>query len=168
MEQEENIPKQHGFKTPDGYLDGLKDRLGNLSALKSLPKEPGFRVPEGYFESLEDRILQQLAQPAKVRTLWYRHNSARAAMAAAAILLLAWFVIQPSDSDAQELPEATEVAAYLNSEAVELNTDELLGYLEEDDLDMLFEEDTLVELDELESYILENIDDSELLIEIQQ
>lgn len=168
MEQEENIPKQHGFNTPDGYLDGLEERLSNLSALESLPKEPGFQVPEGYFESLEDRILKQIEPTTKVRTLWYQRSYVRASMAAAAILLLALFVIEPGGTDSLELPETAEVAAYLDSEAVDLNADELLGYLEEDELDGLFEDETLVELDELESYILENLDDSELLIEIQQ
>ena len=168
MARQDNIPEQHGFQIPEGYLDGLEERLESLSTLERLPQDPGFELPDGYFESLEDRIMSKVQNTPKVRSLWFQKSQVQLGMAAAALLLLALFIVQPTDLDGVELPEASEVAAYLESEALELTTDDLLGYMEESELDELFADETLVELEELETYILENLDDSELLIELQQ
>ena len=56
---------------------------------------------------------------------------------------------------------------YLEEEALDLSTDELIAYMDESQLEDLLEEPLAGE-DELENYLIEYIDDTELLIELQQ
>ena len=53
--------KNNGFKTPEDYFEGLKDKLLDLSEDDSLlPKEDGFVTPEGYFETLKEKITDKI------------------------------------------------------------------------------------------------------------
>ncbi|NNL83979.1 MAG: hypothetical protein HKP28_11370, partial [Winogradskyella sp.] len=46
--------KKEGFKLPEGYFEGLTDRILERVAedTSDLPQKEGFTVPEGYFDSL--------------------------------------------------------------------------------------------------------------------
>lgn len=88
-------------------------------------------------------------------------------MAAAAACLLALLIWNPESSDELVWPEDSELVAYLETEGVDLSSDELVDYLDEDQLEALLEQ-PIGELQDLEAYILDNLDDTELLIELQQ
>ncbi len=51
--------RKNPFKTPEGYFEGLPDRLMDRISEKGprIPENDGFRVPDGYFEGLHDKIL---------------------------------------------------------------------------------------------------------------
>ncbi|MBT8312424.1 MAG: hypothetical protein HKP23_06290, partial [Flavobacteriaceae bacterium] len=50
--------KKEGFKLPEGYFEGLTDRILERVAedTSDLPEKEGFTVPEGYFDSLNERV----------------------------------------------------------------------------------------------------------------
>lgn len=168
MKNKEELPKKTGFQAPEGYFGQLEDSLMEHSQ-SGIPKEAGFKVPEAYFESLADRVLENIEHETPVVQLQTkaRKSTYRWVMTAAAACLLALLVWNPSSDDEAIWPEASELIAYLETEGMDLTSDELVDFLDEDQLEALLEE-PIGELQELEAYLIDNLDDSELLIELQQ
>ena len=85
------ISKNDGFKTPEGYFEGLTDRI--LSKMEDesadLPKSDGFQVPDGYFDSVNKEILSKLERPEpKVVKLYPYKKLLYTAASIAAVLLI--------------------------------------------------------------------------------
>lgn len=168
MKNDKDIPKQSGFAAPDGYLDDLEDRLMEHAAT-TLPEETGFVVPDGYFDGLEEQIMQRLKPevavvPISAGAKWVKLRWAVSAIAACLVGFLLWN--QGSEPEA-DWPDAAEMLSYLEEEAMDLSDDDLLGYLNEGELEELLQT-PMAEEDELELYLIDHLDDTELLIELQQ
>lgn len=164
MKQKKNI---HGFQVPQDYFDTLEERIMQNVAMDKLPKETGMRVPEGYFEQLESRIANTIIKSEekkeskllKINTWWH------VAVAACAVGLGLWLLPEKSDAD-------------LNNNSM-VNTEFTLDYYIEDMLSDMPDEGfyNLIEVSELEAssfsktiskqeleeYLMENLDLSTLL-----
>ena len=161
---------EHGFKTPDDYFKSLEDRLDSLIDQESLPANTGFKAPEGYFDALEDRILSRMdgaATPPETGRVIPLHQNrfVRIAVAVAAIVVLMIMVLRPDSSPVDDFQN-------IDMAQIETYVEEQMMW-DEYDLVPLMEESELVELDnpemfdneDLQEYLLENIDDTSLLIE---
>jgi len=57
------LPKNTGFKTPEGYFEGVTDRM--LDRIKNeevagFPEKDGFKIPEGYMEKVQKEVLSKV------------------------------------------------------------------------------------------------------------
>ncbi len=132
-------------------------------------KKNPFEVPEGYFDSLEDRIMDRISSEKEdTREIQLRPWVAYAA--AAAIALLVIFFLIPNSDEANNSPE--QILTEVSTEAIveylaytEITSSEILDQaqftnidadslqwnnsldLEPDEIDLLIEEYSLIELD---------------------
>ncbi len=166
---EDNKEKyEHGFKAPEGYFDKFEDNLFNLLELEDLPKESGFKVPEGYFDGLENTILQKVKEEPKEtkviplfrrRVVWYS-----ASVAAAVALLFTFIYNPPVEGDEEDIPLA-EIEAYIDQDIASFDSYDLAQVLTDEELEGLEIENNYLLDEDLEDYILDNLDDPTILIE---
>ncbi|MBX2829165.1 MAG: hypothetical protein KTR22_13445 [Flavobacteriaceae bacterium] len=169
---EDNKEKyQHGFKVPEGYFDSVEDRLFDALDLEELLKETGFEVPEGYFDGLEDKILEKVQdapQETKVisifrqKVFWYT-----ASVAASAAIIVMLFFKPAGGEEEMDLNEPTlaEIEAYLDQDPTAIDSYDLAQVLTDEDWEVLETENTYLDEESLEEYILDNIDDPTIFIE---
>lgn len=159
--------KENGFKTPEGYFDGLTDRIMDRIGKESdaRPEAEGFKVPDGYFDSLSDKILEKVAQPEpKVVKLYpYRKYLITAASIAAVVVIFIGLQWQGNQGLSFEDIANMELEEYLDQNASGISTYELaeLMPIEEVELDDILEsewdeenivdylDDTIDDIDEL-------------------
>ena len=155
----------HGFNAPDDYFEGFEERLFSKLKEAELPKKHGFDVPNGYFEDLEERILQNVAEEniVKVIPLFKRKTFIYAVSVAACAALV--FSIYTKNTN-EEIPlRIADIEAYINGDAMDLDSYDIAQLLSEDELDNLTFENEIFSQENLEDYLLENLDDTTLLIE---
>ncbi|PKA83918.1 hypothetical protein ATE92_2087 [Ulvibacter sp. MAR_2010_11] len=167
MKQEEEKYK-HGFKVPKGYFEGFEKRLFDSSQTNELPQQSGFKVPEGYFEQLEENVLQKAASaeaPSKVVSL-LNNSYTRYVVAIAAALVLLFSVIKLNQSGTNTFQEI-EISSI--SDYIEGNSDfdvyDVMALMQDDEISGITLENNLLSKDLIESYLLDTIDESALLIE---
>jgi len=162
----ENKKHTHGFKMPEGYLDNLEERLLSKIKEESLPKETGFSVPEGYFESVDEKVMQQIAaeknDPKVISLLSRKALFYVAGVAACAVLIVSIVTSAPNEGEAvtQE-----DVSNYIDDDNLDFDAYDIASLFQEEDLSNVFLEDNLFSEENLEDYLLENLDDTEFLIE---
>ena len=152
--------KNKGFKTPEGYFDGLNEKvLQRLSEEeRSVPGNEGFSLPEDYFKSFNDRIKDRIEpQETKVVRLHpYRRYWVAAASIAAIFLLAVLIPWKGAEAPSFGTLANADIEAYLDAGDLDLSTYELAEYLAEESL---MESDLLEERVEEEN-ILEYLDDT--------
>lgn len=161
--------KKHtsGFRIPKNYFEEFEDVLFTKLSERDIPSAPGFKVPEGYFENVEDKTFQRLLPVKKefsVISLSRQNMVYIAGIAAVFILFFTLFnLYAPAHTDMNML-QLTTIESYIDEGNLDLNAYEITGLLGEEisSLDAgthLFSEETL------ENYLLEDIDETLLLIE---
>ncbi|WP_223551591.1 MULTISPECIES: hypothetical protein [Aestuariivivens] len=159
--------KSTGFKTPVGYFETFDDKV--LSSIKpnrklKFAETSGFNVPKNYFKNLEDKLIDKVStnDKTKVIALFSKKQLLYASsIAAAMIVFLNVFVFnsQPSFNTL----ETQTVENFLIDENI--SSYELAILLTEEELT----EDTFVdynlEKENLEEYLLNNVDIETILIE---
>ena len=164
MNQEEEKYK-HGLKVPKGYFESFDERLADKIYEEALPKNTGFKVPDGYFDTLEDQILSQVQQEKIVKVVpLYKRKSVVYITSIAACLALVFAIFTPKDTDEAAL-EVADIEAYFNEGNIDYNSTDIAQLLSDDDLESVALENSDLSLESLEEYLLENIDDTTLLIE---
>lgn len=163
MKKEEKY--NHGFKAPEDYFEGFEERLFSKIKEAELPKQHGFDVPYGYFENLEERILQNVSQEktVKVIPLFKRKTFIYAASIAACAALV--FSIYTGNTGGEKPLQIADIEAYINSDSMDLDSYDIAQILSEDELDNLTLENEIFSQESIEEYLLENLDDTTLLIE---
>lgn len=162
--------KKHssGFNIPKDYFEDFEDRLFSKLSEDKLPKETGFNVPDGYFEQLEERLESKINESEKKtkiiplftkRTLYYA-----AAIAACAVLVFS-LVNNTISINNLETIEISSIESYIDEGYLGIDSYDLSSLLMEDDLLTITPESNLFSEETLEEYLLENIDDSSILIE---
>ena len=157
--------KSTGFKTPDHYFesfeDKLFDKLSKASKIQGI-ETTGLKVPKDYFDTVEENVFTKLnKKEAPIVRLNTRKKLYYISGIAAALLLM--------------------FAIFINNGAEEISAEMVQTYFEESDLDsydlaellvdaeMLEEDFQLTEPeyneDNLESYLLENVDIESMLQE---
>ncbi|NND88095.1 MAG: hypothetical protein HKM28_02485 [Flavobacteriaceae bacterium] len=160
--------KKHtqGFQVEKDYFDSFEERMMLKLKESKLPKQQGFTTPPSYFESLEERICDRLNEndrKTKVIPFVYRKSFRIAVSMAACVALLVTIVLSQNETSDEALNLAT-ITEYIDEGYLELSDEELGSLLNEDDLSQM----TLIPMENTESiedYLLEHLDENNLLIE---
>jgi len=165
----ENKKNIHGFKAPEDYFKTFEERLFSKMEEGNLPKEAGFKVPDEYFSGLEASIMKKVnasEKQAKVIPLFQRRVLLYVASIAAcvAILLLAVKTKNNLNGDFNEI-QLTVLDDYIEDGNLDLDTYEVMAMLGDDEITAINIENDFFSEENLEEYLLENIDDNTLLIE---
>ena len=163
MKKEEKY--NHGFKAPEDYFQDFEERLFSKLKEAELPKDHGFDVPDGYFENLEERIQQNVTQEktVKVIPLLKRKTFIYAVSVAACAALV--FSIYTKNTSEEILLQIADIEAYIEGDAIDLDSYDIAQLLSEDELDNLGLENEIFSQENLEDYLIENLDDTYLIIE---
>ncbi|NND63479.1 MAG: hypothetical protein HKN48_09835 [Flavobacteriaceae bacterium] len=156
---------KHGFKTPEDYFENLEERLFTNLNSEQLPEKSGFGVPQGYFDTLEEKVMEKVkleAQP-KVVSIFRRKTFIYAASIAACAALV-FTLYTPSTITGDDI-QLSEIEEYIESDQLDLDTYDIAQLLTDDDIEGLTLDEELFSEETLETYLLENIDDTSLLIE---
>jgi len=159
-----NKIKNSGFTAPKDYFKNFEDTIMSHAKLKDSISNSGFEVPDGYFENLEDSIMQKVSErdTTKVIPLFTRRNLIYISGVAAAILLFFNLSIFNNDITFDSLDIET-VENYIIDEGI--NSYEIAALLTEEDLlDSDFVENDYSD-ETIETYILDNLDIEDLIIE---
>lgn len=154
------LPKNSGFKIPEGYLEGftekLLDKLGEKTS--GIPDKEGFKVPETYFEDLNERLLEQVSnsETKVVKLHPYRKYYLVAASMAAIVLLLIGLQWQGNENLTFEDLAGSDIETYLDGNDLELSSYEIAEMLPIDDLQF----NDILEENLDEENIIEYLDDA--------
>lgn len=163
-------PKKHihGFDVPEEYFDTLEERIMQNIAMENLPEETGMQVPENYFEQVTSRILAKTSSSKNKKVKTIRLNPWRTVAATAAILVLGMWLLAEKNELQPSKPNLVHTEYSLEHYMEELVSDmsdaSLYNLIEDKDLvqkQASFNE--YINIEEVEAYLLENMDLSTLL-----
>lgn len=155
----------HGFKVPKDYFDNLEERVMQNIAMDQLPKDTGMRVPDGYFEQLEDRVMAKTITPEKKSPKVINLNSWwKVAVAASVIGIGIWLL--PGNPKANEMSNTMvnsefTIDRYIDDMIFDMPDASLIEMVDDYDIDMSFSNQ--INKEEVEEYLMENLDLSTLL-----
>ncbi|MBT8263573.1 MAG: hypothetical protein KJO05_12170 [Bacteroidia bacterium] len=164
MEEKKNIS---GLQPPEGYFENFEDRMMLKVMEDSLPKSNGFKVPEDYFGQFEGRMIDAISETdaPKVVSLfrkqafWYA-----AAIAASLALIVSLYNGFGSELSIEDL-SASAVEEYIDEGGMGIDSYDVIALLEEEDINELTIPSDEISEESLENYLIENIDETSLLIE---
>lgn len=170
--EKENIHniKSTGFTPPDNYFQDLEASLSNkietLELSESI-KNVGFKMPEGYLDMAEYTILNTISnkKETKVISLFSKRNIRflSSSIAATIVLFISIFLFN------REEPLPTFVT--LENEAIEdyilteVTTYDMANLLNKDQLNEAIYIDSSLNEENIEDYLLNNLDIEDLIIE---
>ncbi len=162
--------KKHsnGFNTPKNYFEDFEDRLFSKLSEVNLPKESGFTIPKGYFDQLDSVILKNVetsVNQAKVIPLFSRRTIAYAITIAACTVLVFSLVKTNHSLDTIENLDVSSIESYIEEGYLNIDAYDIASLLKEEDLINLNAESEYISEDVLKDFLIENIDDSSILIE---
>jgi hypothetical protein len=162
--------KKHkeGFDIPKQYFEEFESRLFNRINIELLPKTSGFKIPEGYFNELDEHIIHQLKKPInknRVISIVSRKTILYAATIAALAVLI--FSIANNQNKMLTLDEIefSTIKTYIEEGNIEIDNSDLSLIFTEEDLSGITLEGNYISEEILNEYLLENINDSSILIE---
>lgn len=156
---------KHGLKVPEGYFESFDERLAVKLAEETLPKESGFKVPDGYFGNLEESVLQQVEKQTTVKVVpLYKRKSVIYITSIAACLALVLTLFTSTGTE-ETILEVADIEAYFDEGNIDYNSTDIAQLLSDADLESVTLENSDISIESLEDYLLENIDDTTLLIE---
>lgn len=56
----QKVGKNHGFTTPENYLENLEDTVFSKFKVDALPKSTGYKIPTNYMNNIEEDILSKV------------------------------------------------------------------------------------------------------------
>ncbi|WP_339697605.1 hypothetical protein [uncultured Marixanthomonas sp.] len=158
-----------GFKIPKGYFEAFEEDLFTTIASDKLPKETGFAAPKGYFDSLEETLMQHpdiSGKKTKVRSLFANKNL-RYVVAVAASIVLIVLLFNQNKTVAFDINSVDYLAIenYINEGELDFDVYDVSSMLSENDNSSLYYETETISEEDMESYLLETVDESILLNE---
>ncbi|MBT8204708.1 MAG: hypothetical protein KJO20_04975 [Eudoraea sp.] len=166
--------KKEGFKLPEGYFEGLTDRILERVAedTSDLPQKEGFTVPEGYFDSLNERVRANTSSgedPKVVRlNPWKKYYFVAASIAALIVIVIGFRLSQAENYTFSDLANA-ELESYLNETDLGLTSYEIAEVLPIEELEVNDILDTALNEESIIDYLDENVEDlDELNIEYDE
>ena len=166
--------KKEGFKLPEGYFEGLTDRIleGIEEDTSKLPDKEGFAVPEGYFDSLDERVRKAISpdEDSKVVRLnpWKKYYFVAASIAALVIIVIGFQLSQTQEFTFSDLANA-ELENYLDETDLGLTSYEIAEVLPIEELEVNDILDTALNEENILDYLDENVEDlDELNIEYDE
>tara|TARA_R110002050_G_scaffold293864_1_gene451004 strand:- start:436 stop:936 length:501 start_codon:yes stop_codon:yes gene_type:complete len=165
VEKENNIPN---FKVPEGYFETFEERLFSKIAEEKFPKTTGFKVPDAYFEKLDERVVASVTEvkSGKVINLFPKKYFGYAAAVAACLLIgFTLFTSPANDSSSLDALQLAAIDTYIEDGNLNFDIYDLTSYIEDKDIkDIDFEMHQFSE-DNLEDYLIENLDAATLINE---
>jgi len=166
-QMENNKHKNNGLELPENYFENFEERLFSKISEDIIPKKTGFSIPEDYFNTLESNVINQIRiadKEVKVISIISKKTILYAAsIAAVAILVFSIFSNKPTIT-INDLDIAS-IENYIEYGNIDLNTYELTSLLNDNDFEDLTAENEFISEEQLENYLLENIDDTSILTE---
>ena len=162
--------KKHkeGFDLPKGYFEEFENRLFNKINSEILPKNNGFTVPEGYFKTLDEKISTNIAnvssQPKVISIVSRKTLLYAVSIAACAVLIFSLINLNNEEITINDI-DFTSIESYIEEGNIEITNNDLISLLTEDDLNELTIEESLIPEELIEEYLLDNIEDTSILIE---
>lgn len=162
--------KKHkeGFDIPNQYFEEFESRLFDRINIELLPKSSGFKVPQGYFNELEKQIIHQVKKPinkTKVISILSRKTILYAATIAALAVLIFSIVNNQNKALTLDEIEFSSIKTYIEEGYIEIDNSDLSLLFTEEDLSAITLEENYISEEILNEYLLENINDSSILIE---
>lgn len=160
--------KKHtqGFSTPEGYFNSIEESIFRKIEEEQFPKKQGFEVPDGYFDTIEDRVLHAVSsseEKTKVISLINTRSIALVLSIAACLAVIITIAVRNNNLTSENLDLAT-VTDYIDEGYLDLTTYDVSNWIEDDELDE-FPLTTLLTEESIEDYLLDHIDEHNLLIE---
>lgn len=159
-----------GFKTPEGYFEGLQSRIMDKVTSSNEPDIPvnkqAFKVPKDYFETFEDRLSQKLKTqhtPSRIRRLFEKETLYYVAgVAAIFVAIVTTFLTNDPQGFSWESLDLVILEDYLQ-ESFENSSGEFSQLLGEEDF---LPTSATTELDQevMMEYLHENIEDPSILL----
>lgn len=170
MDIENTNTNENPFGIPEGYFEGFEASIEARLAeeeLREIANSPGFAVPQGYFGSVEQKVMEKLDAPqTKVIPLFSRKTVYAAIAVAAAVVLAATIFNSPAtsgDGISFENIDTQTLEEYINSDVIAYTDAELLDFVTEEELSSEFLLDEEISDESIENYLLENLDDIDLI-----
>ncbi|GAA3598363.1 hypothetical protein Q4Q39_19785 [Flavivirga amylovorans] len=157
--------KNTGFKVPDDYFNSLEEAIFSDIKLEKVANDSGFKLPEGYLNTLEDVIINKVSTktPTKRIPLFRKRAIIYISGIAAAVLLL-FNLSFPENKPTFEALDIEIVENYIMDE--NFGSYEIATLLfEEDLLEENFIEYKDDENETVETYILDNLDIEDIILE---
>ena len=164
MKEPKNI---HGFKAPKDYFENFDASLMTKMETESLPNEAGFSVPDGYFEKLEDTILKRIQvadDEPKVVSLFRSKRVLGFVAVAACLALIVTIFNKPEVATFEDL-QTTSIAAYFSEGNLDLDSNDLMAFLDDETITTLTLETELTSEENIADYLMDALDDNTLLFE---
>jgi len=123
---------------------------------------------EGYFDQLEDEVLEKATLQngkTKLRYLISKKTLSYAAAIAACAVIIISITNNTNTIITQETLPITTIESYIEDGFLDIDSYEVIALLKDEDLKYIPLENYMFSEDLLEEYLLENINDSSILIE---
>ena len=161
--------KKHntGLNVPEGYFNTFEDRMMLKVMEESLPRSNGFKVPEGYFQQFEvspSLNVDTTTQPAVI-SIFRKKTLLYVSGVAASLLLIISLVNTKNDNLSMESLSADTVEAYINDGVADIDAYDVMALLSEEELESISIPSEVISEENLEAYLIENLDETSLLIE---
>lgn len=153
----------HGFKTPNDYLESMERQLLDRIDEINLPRHHGLSTPLHYFEQIEDRILSRVSDESreiKVVPFYAKHWIPWVSGMAAC--LVAGFFIWNQISVPAEVFADNEISTYIENGTLGVESQDLAQLLTAADIEELALEADFLTDENLDDYIIEHLDESNL------
>jgi hypothetical protein len=158
-----------GLKIPRDYFETFEDRLAVRLMEEELPNNTGFAVPKGYFTELEDRLSGKLdprPSSSALRSLFEKSPWWMAAAAIALILILSPVAINYTiQSPTLEEVSVDTIEVFIENGGMRYDSYDIMALLDEQELIELSLEETFLNQEQLEEYLLDAIEDNYLITE---
>jgi len=161
--------KKHntGLNVPDGYFDNFEDRMMLKVMEESLPKSNGFKVPKGYFEQFNvapEFTSEPTPQPAVI-SIFRKKTLLYVSGVAASLLLIISLINTKDDNLSMDSLSADTVEAYINDGVADIDAYDVMALLSEEELESISIPSEIISEENLEAYLIDNLDETSFLIE---
>jgi hypothetical protein len=156
-----------GLNTPEGYFEGFEERMMLKVMEDSLPGSSGFKVPEGYFEQFEVKppIAEGTGADIPVISIFSKRTLLYVSGVAASLVLLISVLNNKEEQLTMDSLSVASVEAYINDGEADIDVYDVMAVLNEDELESLSIPSEIVTEQNLEEYLIENLDETSFLIE---
>lgn len=163
--------KGMGFDLPKDYFEQLETNIELAEMEASLPETTGFNVPTGYFEAFDEVLFNKVQESSTVKVIpLYQRTWFRVTTSIAACLLIGFFIVNYNNGASSDSFDKLDIAAYeitdyFENNTTSLDTEDVASLLTDEELDEISLENDILNASNIEDYLLENLDDTSLLIE---
>lgn len=156
--------KHIGFKVPKDYFETFEDSLFSKLENSNSNNKTGFSVPDNYFENVEDAILNKIEAEDSIPVISLFNKKTLLFVASiAACIVLVFSIFKNNDVSVNDIA-TTEIENYLETNQI-ISETELLSLLDNEDINQLIKETNTIANQQIEDYLLDNLDDTSLLTE---